>query len=145
MAGSVFQMQRRVEFRDTDAAGIVHFSVFFAYMEEAEHALLRQAGLSVVSEINGQTVSWPRVAAQCDFQQAIRFEQLVTIDVSISRLGRKSITWAFRFHRDDVTLAEGSITTVCCQISHGDIRADHKPVSIEIPQIFRERLEPYLV
>ena len=37
-----------VEFAETDAAGIVHFSVFFRYMEEAEHAVWRQAGLDIV-------------------------------------------------------------------------------------------------
>ena len=38
--------RRRVEFAETDAAGIVHFSVFFRYMEEAEHALWRNAGMA---------------------------------------------------------------------------------------------------
>ena len=45
-----FRTSRRVEFRDTDAAGIVHFSVFFTWMEAAEHELLRSLGLSVVLE-----------------------------------------------------------------------------------------------
>ena len=40
--------RRRVEFRDTDAAGIVHFSAFFVWMESAEHELLRAAGVPVV-------------------------------------------------------------------------------------------------
>jgi 4-hydroxybenzoyl-CoA thioesterase/acyl-CoA thioester hydrolase len=31
-----FITTRRVEFRDTDAAGIMHFSVFFTAMESAE-------------------------------------------------------------------------------------------------------------
>ena len=41
------QTRRRVEFRDTDAAGIVHFSAFFFWMESAEHELLRAAGVTV--------------------------------------------------------------------------------------------------
>ncbi len=42
-----YRTTRRVEFRDTDAAGIVHFSAFFFYMESVEHEFLRQLGLSV--------------------------------------------------------------------------------------------------
>ena len=38
---------RRVEFRDTDAAGIMHFSTYFTYMEEVEHEFLRSLGTSV--------------------------------------------------------------------------------------------------
>ena len=37
-------MTRRVQFHETDLAGLVHFSIFFRYMEEAEHALWRAAG-----------------------------------------------------------------------------------------------------
>ena len=44
---SEFRLKRRVHFYETDAAGIVHFSTYFRYMEEAEHALWRDAGLTI--------------------------------------------------------------------------------------------------
>ena len=44
---SGFRYSRRVQFAETDLAGIVHFSWMFRYMEEAEHALWRAAGLSI--------------------------------------------------------------------------------------------------
>ena len=52
----VFKTSRRVQFRDTDAAGIVHFSVFFTYMEQAEHEFLLSVGLGVISEQDGQKI-----------------------------------------------------------------------------------------
>lgn len=42
-----FHWRRRVEFSETDMAGIAHFSSFIIYMEQAEHALLRSLGTSV--------------------------------------------------------------------------------------------------
>lgn len=42
-----FHWRRRVEFAETDMAGIAHFSSFIIYMEQAEHALLRSLGTSV--------------------------------------------------------------------------------------------------
>ena len=45
---TTYTMQRRVEFSDTDMAGIAHFTNYFRYMEEAEHAFLRDRGLNVV-------------------------------------------------------------------------------------------------
>lgn len=42
-----FIWERRVEFCETDAAGICHFSSFFVFMEQAEHALFRHLGWSV--------------------------------------------------------------------------------------------------
>jgi acyl-CoA thioester hydrolase len=39
-----FRITRRVEFSETDMAGIVHFSNFFRYMETAEHAFFPVTG-----------------------------------------------------------------------------------------------------
>jgi 4-hydroxybenzoyl-CoA thioesterase/acyl-CoA thioester hydrolase len=144
MSGQVFQTQRRVEFRDTDAAGIVHFSVFFAYMEAAEHEFLRHLGLSVVNHTASRTISWPRVAAKCDYRKSIRFEQIIDIDVWVQRLGTKSVTYAMRVHADSTPVADGEITAVCCEIPQGDMRAPMKPVPIEIPTEFRNLLQPYV-
>ena len=36
-----FKVVRRVEFSETDMAGIVHYSNFFRYMEAAEHGFFR--------------------------------------------------------------------------------------------------------
>ena len=145
MMAEIFQTQRRVEFRDTDAAGIVHFSVFFTYMEEAEHQLFRSIGLSVVSQVNGKTVSWPRVAAKCEYLKSIKFEQVVSIDVSIARLGTKSVTWNFEFTNEEGdSVAQGSTTTVCCEIPpNHDLHEAVKPIPIALPSEFRERLTPF--
>ena len=45
-----FKAIRRVEFAETDMAGIVHYSNFFRYMETAEHGFFRSLGLSVVMD-----------------------------------------------------------------------------------------------
>ena len=42
-----YRHRRRVQFYETDLVGIVHFAWYLRYMEEAEHALWRAAGLSI--------------------------------------------------------------------------------------------------
>src|SRR5258705_11859497 len=116
---SVFTTSRRVEFRDTDAAGIAHFSVLFVYLEEAEHAFLRHVGLSVHVRDEDQTISWPRVSAQCDFKSAVEFEDVVEIVVRIERLGGTSVTYAFDVSHAGRPVAQGSMTSVCCRIRPG--------------------------
>ena len=134
----IFSVQRRVQFRDTDAAGIVHFTAFFAYMEEAEHALLRACGTSVVVEQEGHTMSWPRVSSQCDFSGAAHFEEVLTIEVAVERLGEKSVTYGFRFVCRDTEIAAGRMTAVCCQL-----KANQPPQSIAIPPELANRLKAY--
>jgi len=111
-----FRTTRRVEFRDTDAAGIIHFSAFFHYMEEVEHEFLRSLGLSVLARDEHGVVSWPRVAASCNFRGAVRFEDVLDIELRLARIGGKSITYAFRFTHQGREVADGEITAVCCRM-----------------------------
>jgi 4-hydroxybenzoyl-CoA thioesterase/acyl-CoA thioester hydrolase len=133
---SHFTYTRRVEFRDTDSAGIAHFSTFFNFMEEAEHAFLRSRELSVVMHDAEGTISWPRVSARCDYRSAVKFEDVMQIEVQIARLGEKSATFAFTFHSGDRLVAEGEITAVCCRIEAGK-----PPRGIPIPAEMRAKLE----
>ena len=130
-----FRTKRRVEFRDTDAAGIVHFSAFFVYMEQAEHEMLRSLGLSVAAHDDHGEIGWPRIAASCEFLNPARFEEVLDVEVRVDRLGRTSITYAFSFTRDSTPVARGSMTSVCCRIRPG-----HPPQSIDIPAWFTKKL-----
>lgn len=120
-------------------AGIVHFSNYFAWMEQAEHEAWRSLGLGVMTEIGGETVSWPRVAAECDFRRAIRFEDLIDVQLGLSRIGNRSLTWRVRFFHDGILVAEGSMTAVCCTVEPG-----RPPVSREIPARIRPLLDGLL-
>jgi len=130
-----FRTTLRVEFCDTDAAGIVHFARFFVYMEIAEHEVLRSVGLSVMQPDGDHHVSWPRVSVACDFQRPAKFDDVLTIEVAVASIGEKSITYTFRFLRDDQLLATGRTTAVCCRIVHG-----LPPQSIIIPEDIRQNL-----
>lgn len=132
---AVFPTTRRVEFHHTDAAGIVHFSTFFLYMEEVEHEFLRSRGLSVMMRDNEGVISWPRVAASCDYRSAARFEDVLDVELRISRIGDKSVTWGFRFLLDGKEIATGEMTSVCCRLEDGRV-----PRSITIPADIREKL-----
>lgn len=142
----MFSTTRRVEFRDTDAAGIVHFSAFFPMMESAEHEMLRSLGISVMPRHSSgpvaKRVTWPRVAATCDYVAAARFEDVLRVSVSVAKLGTTSVSYSFRFHREeqdrDQTIAVGSIVAVCCQISESGLN------KVPIPEFHRSKLQTYL-
>jgi YbgC/YbaW family acyl-CoA thioester hydrolase len=121
-----FSIERRIEFRDTDAAGIVHFSAFFPMMEAAEHAMLRSLGIPVLPESATRLadgtelppVTWPRIAANCRYCTAARFDDLLRIEVQVKRIGNTSIEYHCRFRRVEELIAEGTLTAVCCYLNH---------------------------
>ncbi len=131
-----FTTTRRVEFGDTDMAGIVHFANFFHYMEAAETDFLRSRGLSV-SWLEGDTrYGFPRVSTGCDFQKPAKFEDVLTVAVTIEKIGRKSLSYRFDFTRGDDAIAVGRITSVFCRAGG----PDHLE-SVEIPAAIRAKLE----
>jgi acyl-CoA thioester hydrolase len=146
----VFEWQRRVEFCETDAAGIVHFSQLIIYMEQAEHALLRSVGLSVAVHatahkdplrkdyVAGSDLRWPRVNVECQFRSPARFEDVLIDFVTISKLGEKSITYSHRLVLGEEVVAEGSMTSVCC------IQTASGMQSTPIPSFFQESLGRFL-
>lgn len=125
--------QRRVQFHETDLAGIVHFSWYFKYMEEAEHALWRHAGLSISPP--SPEFGFPRVNATCDFKAPLRFEDEFEVDVRVNAIGRRSITYAFTLRRGAQVMATGSMTSACVTRD-----ADGRVQSIEVPDSVRARL-----
>ena len=94
-----FKVVRRVEFSETDMVGIVHYSNFFRYMETAEHAFFRSLGFSIVGCQVDPPLGWPRVHAECDYKQALRFEDEVEIRMLVSEKRSKSLTYQFRISK----------------------------------------------
>ena len=131
-----FTTVRRVEFHDTDMAGIMHFTSYFRFMEVAEHALLRSLGMSVISESEGEPLSWPRISATCDYRAPARFNDELEIEAAVDQIGTKSVTYRFTFRCQDRELAVGKMTAVCCLFRQGV-----PPLPIEIPVSIRQILE----
>lgn len=135
-----FVTHRRVEFSDTDMAGIVHFSAFFRYLETAEHALLRSVGLRVHSQMGDELLSFPRVSARCDYRAPARFDDQLRIEVAVRRIGTKSVTYGFQVFRDETLLVDGEMTSVCCRWTE-----KAQPESVAIPADVVSKLSTYQV
>lgn len=130
-----FRTSRRVEFCDTDMAGIVHFSNFFRFMEFAEQEFLRSQGLSVSWSEGPVRMGFPRVSASCDFMKPVRFEDVLDIEVTVAQIGTKSVTYRFDFACRGVPVAKGQVSTVCCRKG-----PDGTLESTEIPPGIRAKL-----
>jgi len=131
VAVSEYRLRRRVQFYETDAAGIVHFSWFFRYMEEAEHALWREAGLSIHPP--GAVIGWPRVAASFDFNRALRFEDEFEVRLRIADMTRRIIRYSCLLTKDEEQIATGTMTIAC-------VRKGPTMRAIDIPDEIAKRL-----
>ena len=106
-----------------------------AWMEEVEHELLRELGLAVMMSDAEGRVSWPRVHASCDYRSALRFEDVVEVEMTVQQLGTSSVHYEFRFRCQGREIADGKVVAVCCRFA-----PDGTPKSMPIPEWIVEKL-----
>lgn len=104
-------IRRRIFFYECDGAGIVHFSNYFRFMEEAEHGLWRASGLSIARAELG--VGFPRVAASFEYHRPLRFEDEVDITVRIVSISARSMKYTCTMTLNGNPIATGSASIVC--------------------------------
>lgn len=114
----MFRYSQPVRFADVDHAGIVYYPRFFHYFHVAFEELWRaRVGPAAYSDIiDKDRIGFPAVRAECDFKAPLKFGDTADIEVSIPRLGTKSITFRYRIFRsaDRVLCAEGQV--VCAVV-----------------------------
>jgi acyl-CoA thioester hydrolase len=105
--GASVTLSRRVQWMDTDAAGIWHYSTIIRWAEEAETELHRNLG--IVDYTFGAT---PRVRVEFEFNAALRFDDLVDITFEVVRVGNSSIEYAVDVRKGAEVAATGRVVTV---------------------------------
>lgn len=138
---STFVYERRVEFADTDTAGVVHFTNLLRYLEEAEHAFYRSLGLSGYERTGDGVFGLPRVAVRCDYRAPIGYGETVRIGLSVEEVGTGSIRYAAVFRgtgeREAEEIARAEMTVASVSRRTDEDRWRGTP----LPAAFRERIE----
>lgn len=136
-----FRQTHRVEFSDTDMAGIMHFSNFFYFMEATETAFFRSLGFSIFPGTAEEKVGWPRVHVDCDFRHPLRFEDLVEVHLLVREKKEKALVYTFIFRKLNGTpvqeVARGTIITTC--VTHDPVTS--KMVAVPIPLAIADKIE----
>ncbi len=129
-----FKQERRIEFAETDMAGIVHFSNYFRFMEAAEHDFFRSLGFTVHTTEDGVMQGWARVHAECDYQRPLHYGDTVEIHMIVREKGSTSFGYEFRFRLagGGPEVARGRLKVVCVARGPGDdrMRASEIPADI---------------
>jgi acyl-CoA thioesterase FadM len=109
-------LRRRIEWMDTDAAGIYHWTTVFRLAEAAEAAL--HTALGIADFTFGAT---PRVAVEATFAHPLRFNDPVEIALEVTSVGRTSVEYRLAIESERGTAAEGSVKS--CLIDRESGRA----------------------
>jgi 4-hydroxybenzoyl-CoA thioesterase len=119
-----FVFQRPVRFADVDHAGIVYYPRFFDYFHQAFEELfrVRMGPTAYLALLDDRKIGFPAVKASCDYRAPLRFGDSVAIELSVARVGDRSVTFRYRALRlregeADVVAAEGEVVTAVTDLA----------------------------
>jgi acyl-CoA thioesterase FadM len=107
-----YTAEYRAHFSDTDAAGIVHFSTIFFWVEATEEAIFRHLQLPFLKADGAKLSGFPRVRVECDYLAPIYRDDVVKLTLSPAEIGDKKLVWLFDAHVGERAVAKGKLTTV---------------------------------
>jgi len=122
----------RVAFSQTDAAGIMHFSTYFFFMEMAEAALFRALGHPLLEDSGSKASGFPRLDCSCRFRLPVSFDEIVETRLTLEEIERGRLHYRFLFLNEaGRRCATGSMTTAyATRTSGGGLQAEAMPVDL---------------
>ena len=75
----------KVYYRDVDQMGIVYYTRYLEYFEEARTELLDSLGLTI-SLIEDRGIQLPVIASHCDYKIGAKLEDILVIEASIAEI-----------------------------------------------------------
>lgn len=117
------RIRRRIEWIDTDAAGIYHWTTVCRLAEAAEAELHRALGISELTF----GVS-PRVAVRFEFKRRLRFDDPVEVELRVVQVGRSSVSYEVEIVGPEGTAASGRIDS--CLVDGEEGKAISLPAGV---------------
>jgi YbgC/YbaW family acyl-CoA thioester hydrolase len=125
-----FHYRRFVAWQDTDAAGIIHFTNYFRYMEEAETRFQLSLGSEFLEAVR-HGIYCLRVAVSCDFLKPVTFGDEIDIHLWVRKKGRSSIGYEMSFRHNGEEVARGRLTAVCVRNDGGTMKSVPIPPALD--------------
>ena len=103
-----------IRFGDVDHARIVYYPRFFHYFHVAfEEFFFTHVGRNYVQVIEKQKLGFPAVRAEAEFRLPLRFGDVLSVEVSVARLGTSSVAFRYQGRRGRRLAVVGEVTCVC--------------------------------
>lgn len=111
----------RVRFCETDLMGIVHHATYLVYFEAGRVEWLRRRGITY-AEWTARGVQVPVASAELQYRAPSRFDDVLAIETTLTKLRSVSLDYTYRIRRDDTLIAEGFTRLACIDMSHKLLR-----------------------
>jgi acyl-CoA thioester hydrolase len=111
----------RVRFCETDLMGVVHHASYLVYFEVGRVDWLRKRGITY-ADWTARGVQVPVVDAQVQYCTSSRFDELLSVETTLTKLRTVSLDYRYRVLRGATLIAEGSTRLACIDQHHKLLR-----------------------
>lgn len=127
----------RVYYEDTDAGTVVFYANYLKFMERARTEWLRTLGVEQKSLMTEHDIGFVVASLDMRYHAAARLDDLLTIQTSITQVGRASLNFAQRVMLLDQVLADGNIRVGCVKLNTMKPTALPRELQYKISQLDR--------
>ena len=109
-----YQCSIPIRFGDTDPAGVVYYPNYFHYYHSAFEEFFGDChGVPYHQWIGPRQVGFPTVNVEATFRSPLRFGENLQVEVSIPKVGERSVVFRFRAMVAQRLAGEARITKAC--------------------------------
>ncbi|MCF6259498.1 MAG: tol-pal system-associated acyl-CoA thioesterase [Gammaproteobacteria bacterium] len=137
-----FSWPVRVYYEDTDNGGVVYYANYLKFMERARTEWLRTRGVEQDVLIAQEGLIFAVRSVQLDYRKPARFNQLLSVSVSVAEIGKASLTFDQTVNlittegndavKSDLLLCQGQIRVACLDANSFKPRAIPASIRQEI-------------
>ena len=111
----------RVIYGDTDQMGVVYYANYLRFFEAARNEFIRAKGLRYRDFEREFGLMLPVAEAAVQYRRPARYDDLLTVEISLTEAGRATARFGYRVLRGDEVLATGH-TVHACVDAEGRVR-----------------------
>jgi acyl-CoA thioester hydrolase len=110
--GATNRSTYRVIYGDTDQMGVVYYANYFVFFERGRCEFMRERAFDYAA-FEREGFAFPVVDAACKYRAPARFDDLLTLETTLTAASRVTLDFGYRILRGDDVLAEGSTRHAC--------------------------------
>jgi len=107
--GAPHRLTLRVYYEDTDFGGVVYYANYLKFIERGRTEALRARGVDQGRLKAEQGLAFVVTRVGIDYRRPAAFDDLLTVETRLARLGGASVVMEQRVARGETTLAEAEV------------------------------------
>ena len=106
----------RVIYGDTDQMGVVYYANYLRFFEAARNEFIRAKGLRYRDFEAEHRLLLPVVEAHVSYRTPARYDDLLSVEISLAEARRASARFEYRIVRDGEVVATGHTVHACVDL-----------------------------